>query len=34
MISRVIAWYNAGRLSREEAEKALQRYVKITAGEL
>ena len=32
MISKVIAWYNQGMISKAEAEKALQRYKQITEG--
>ena len=32
MISKVIAWYNAGMITKAEAEKALQRYKQITEG--
>ena len=32
MISKVIAWYNAGMITKAEAEKALERYKQITEG--
>lgn len=32
MISKVIAWYRAGLMTKAEAEAALQRYKRISEG--